>query len=261
MKIKFMSDLHLEFDNAEYMPQLEPDADVLILAGDITVGSKNWDWIERQLVLFPHVLMVTGNHEYYHQCMNVVDTFYMDMDAKHDNFHFFGKGRVKVIDDVRFIGATLWSDCFAVPGNAHHVQYGMNDFNLINKSDEVYTSSQSNRWDIESATLENRQTADFIRNVLSKDPYMMSVVFTHHAPSYNSVAECFAGNPLNAGYATNLHDIMESESAPNLWIHGHMHNSNQYVVGNTVVMSNPRGYYDYGPNSSFNHNKIVEVTR
>lgn len=61
MKIQIISDLHQEFG----MTDLSFDnADVVIIAGDVNLGTKGIDWIKSRISKKP-VIYVLGNHEYY----------------------------------------------------------------------------------------------------------------------------------------------------------------------------------------------------
>ena len=59
LRIHLLSDLHLEF--APFVPQVS-SADVVVLAGDIGVGSQGMQWAKE--VFDIPVLYVAGNHEY-----------------------------------------------------------------------------------------------------------------------------------------------------------------------------------------------------
>jgi len=48
---------------------------------------------------------------------------------------------------------------------------------------------------------------------------------------------------IHAAYASDLEAFVESCGAA-LWIHGHIHRRNQYRIGRTRVVCNPRGYPD-----------------
>jgi hypothetical protein len=61
MKLHILSDLHTEF--SDFSPP-GTDADVVVLAGDIGVGTGGIDWAKRQFS-DARVLYVPGNHEYY----------------------------------------------------------------------------------------------------------------------------------------------------------------------------------------------------
>jgi len=38
-----------------------------------------------------------------------------------------------------------------------------------------------------------------------------------------------------------------------MWCHGHIHESSRYMLGECMVVSNPRGYYDYEENLGFDN--------
>jgi hypothetical protein len=62
---------------------------------------------------------------------------------------------------------------------------------------------------------------------------------THHGPHRNSVHPRYAGDLLNAAFVSNLTPLVEQAD---LWIHGHVHDSFDYIVGRCRVVANPRGY-------------------
>ena len=65
MKIRVLSDLHLDFDDdhASFtVPELP--SDVVVIAGDVQLGSAGIDWIADRFGDVPK-LYVLGNHEFY----------------------------------------------------------------------------------------------------------------------------------------------------------------------------------------------------
>ena len=107
--------------------------------------------------------------------------------------------------------------------------------------------------------------SSFIAAALA-DPFDgTTVVITHHTPSPKSVHPRYAGDALNAAFSSNLEHLMIGSKAPALWIHGHTHDSYDYVVnGCTRVVANPRGYTGrYGAvgqeNALFNPGLVIEV--
>jgi Icc-related predicted phosphoesterase len=70
-----------------------------------------------------------------------------------------------------------------------------------------------------------------------------TVVVTHHAPSHRSLSKDVRTDPLAPAYASALDDFV-AQSGADLWIHGHTHIRCDYYLGNTRVISNPRGYKD-----------------
>jgi Icc-related predicted phosphoesterase len=82
----------------------------------------------------------------------------------------------------------------------------------------------------------------FIDSALKVDP-IKTVVVTHHLPHARSIPSRFHDDLLNAAYASDLSDVIES-GRPALWVHGHTHDSCDYQVGDTRIVCNPRGYDD-----------------
>jgi hypothetical protein len=67
-----------------------------------------------------------------------------------------------------------------------------------------------------------------------------TVVVTHHCPGWGSVAERYKKDWITPCFASDLVRLMGPPVS--LWIHGHTHDSFDYVVRGTRVICNPRGY-------------------
>ncbi len=232
MKILIYSDLHLEF--ADYCAPAA-DYDVVILAGDIHLGADGVHWARREFPDVP-VIYICGNHEYYR---GEIESVHQQLrEAAAGSQVRFCENETVRIDDIRFICATLWTD-FAVQGNKeiNMIQAGgmMNDYRLIR-----FGGSVLQPYDTECFHQASRQ---FLASELSAGAEGVSktVVVTHHAPSARSLVGKRVGDALCNAYASSL-DWMMHEFAPDLWIHGHTHESVDYRIGETRVISNPRGY-------------------
>ena len=84
-----------------------------------------------------------------------------------------------------------------------------------------------------------------------------NIVITHHAPSAQSLPLESTKDILNAAYASHLDDVIK-KYAPSLWVHGHVHKSNDYMIGETRVVSNSRGN-PYSLNPVFEDVFIVDI--
>jgi len=102
MKLHILSDLHTEF--ADFDPP-ETDANMVVLAGDIGVGSGGIQWAERWSPKVP-VIYVPGNHEFYGHDIRITDRLQA---VAPDNIHVLNND-VLELDGVRFLGSTLWTD-------------------------------------------------------------------------------------------------------------------------------------------------------
>ena len=277
MKIKVVSDLHLEFDDIS----LPVDgADVLILSGDIMLASPLHDFpadydntsivSKRQVQAmrfrnflkycsedFPHVIYIAGNHEFYN------GKFYQGLDTLREeclqfsNVHFLENNSV-TIDDTIFVGGTLWTDMMDFdPLTMMRSEQGMNDYHIIKNDRSGYRSINA----IDTIK-RHRKTLEYIGVVVDNAPADKKIVVVgHHAPSFQSVDVEYKNHPLNGAYATDLTDFILDRPKIKLWTHGHMHRYNDYMIGPTRIICNPRGYstYDYTEHTNWNINLIVEI--
>lgn len=258
MKVTYCSDLHL--DVGPVNPVL-PGGDVLILAGDtcevkemrknmidrngLGIVAPNPDRINtffREVAeLYEHVLIIAGNHEHYNY---VIDKTHQRMrDELPDNFHVMENDCFE-LDDVLFLGATLWTDMNrGDPMTIHAVKWGMNDFHVIRK---FRTPTDAVRFTPHDAILAHERTLDYFKTILEM-PHNLDkkvVVITHHAPTGQSVDQRYRNDFLmNGGYHSRLDDFILDHTQIKYWIHGHTHHPMDYMVGDyTRVLCNPRGY-------------------
>ena len=248
MKIKFLSDLHLEFGALEKDPDV---ADVLVLAGDVTTQNQV-DWINKQADRFEFVVYVLGNHEHYKQYIE--GTLAKTRAALASNVLLLENESV-TLKGKRFHGCTLWTDfdkhnVLTLDAADRRSPYdtGLNDFRYIRFKEGQY------RWTPESAY----RTHLASRKFLSDNVRPGDVVVTHHAPSYLSIGEHFYKDQLRGAYASDLTDLI-FDNEPVVWFHGHVHDNSDYTVGPTRVLCNPRGYVGHRLNPGFDLNAEVEL--
>jgi Icc-related predicted phosphoesterase len=264
MKLLVLSDLHIEFLPDGYrLPPIAADFDVVVLAGDIYRPLKrSLEWIaqERNGGAFKGrpVVFVPGNHEFY---KSHVARLMPDADdlARTLGISLLAPG-TSTIGNIRFIGATLWTD-YALNGNTHlakmTAQADLNDHRLIRFAD----GGRFARFTPSHAEMLHRRDRNFIVDQLADPHDGPTVIVTHHAPHRGSVAERYVGQPLTAAFASDLSPVIEKYQ-PELWIHGHDHGSHDYMVGRTRVLANEAGYPTQSgtwENPSFNPDLVVQV--
>lgn len=263
MKIRLMSDLHLEFAPIDLTPAGE---DIIILAGDICIHTLGAQIATKLAHGFDvPVLYVAGNHEYYRtEALSLVDHTWEglpeEIGKETDHNSTLKKGEstyfengCAVYEGVRFIGATLWTDMeFFGPDPLikYLVTRGMNDYRMI-------WSKNNHALNADMVIERHKESLAFIKDTLAEPFDGPTVVVTHHTPSALSVPEEFKENKITAGYSSRLEDFI-MDMKPALWIHGHTHTRFDYVVGDTRVVCNPRGYIPY-ENTGFDPNFIAVV--
>lgn len=260
MKIKLLSDIHLEgssFDSSQIAYDEKGKlVDVLILAGDISVYP---DLIDRHTYNIPEsvqVIYVPGNHEYEVKVFNNVVPNLQEM-FNFPNWHILNN-KTLVLGDVRFICSTLWSD-LKIDGNKGFLEnYEQAQLIIKKQETKVLDSHGSLReWGIEDMLKEFEVSCNFLESEINKPFDGQTVVVTHFAPSVLSAEKKYK----NKGFwVSNLEYLMEGVD---LWCHGHIHSSNNYKIGDTHILSNPRGHsvtYDLPQNVTFNKDLTVEVS-
>ncbi|KQK25301.1 phosphoesterase [Chryseobacterium aquaticum] len=232
MKIQIISDLHQEFGSTDLSFD---NSDVVVLAGDINLGTKGIEWIKTKILDKP-VIYILGNHEYYKG--SYPKTLNKIQDAAKNSNVFVLENSFVDIEDVRFHGATLWTD-FSIFGSP--IAYGsfcqtqMNDYKLIRR-DPSYSKMRT----IDIYKI-HQNSKFWLKESLENSKGMRNIVVTHHAPSLQSVPEHFKNDPVTSAYASNLEDFIE-EYQPLYWIHGHIHTPTRYKIGETEIICNPHGY-------------------
>ena len=286
MKIKVVSDLHLEFSDINI--KNDEGCDVLILSGDIMVavdmhdhpepantadqaaianstglGSRQIkaqrfrDFLKRCSFQFPYVIYVAGNHEFYNGKWSQSLTTLSDECAKFPNVYFLEAG-CKKINDVTFIGGTLWTDMNrGDPLTLHAVRDMMNDFRVIKKDLEGYTNLKP-----ADTVIRHRHMLGYIKQIVAERPDEKFVVVGHHAPSKISTHEQYANEHImNGAYSSDLSEFILDRPQIKLWTHGHTHHPFDYVIGETRIVCNPRGYESdgYSEDSGWDPNMVVEI--
>ena len=276
--MRFMSDLHLEFEPKRKgkvvtpftIPCFDTDAEtVLVLAGDVAVAKRKSDYqyfIKDVVSRFKHVIWIMGNHEHYKGSVHRSIAKILRAVGEHDNLSVV-ENEVVSIEDVDFICSTMWTD-FA---NANPIammkaqMLPINDYKKI----RTYVAETNNPgvkdnpyartiWPADTVRW-HRTAVNFITNAVADSSARVKVVVTHHGPSHQSVHTPYAADELNCAYVSPL-DMMIEALEPDYWIHGHIHFTNDYNIGRTNVISNPRGYCTEELNLQFDPEWTIDLS-
>lgn len=279
MKIALCSDLHLEFSDIEL--QNTENADVLILSGDICVAHslhdhpidkpvpadamkpgrnqsaayKYREFFKRVNDEFPNTIYCSGNHEFYHGRFPDAYDWLREEVKNYSNIHFLDKEQVE-IDGATFVGGTLWTDMNKNdPTTLQLIEGMMNDFRIIRNSQRNY-----GRFTPLDAVVHHRETLAYIKSVVDSDASKKYVVVGHHAPCALSIHETYKNEYyMNGGYHSDLSEFILDRPQIALWTHGHMHNPSDYMMGDTRIVCNPRGYKGHDPHADHFQLKFLEI--
>jgi predicted phosphodiesterase len=272
VRLLLLSDLHLELSDLRLSDHLR--FDVAVLAGDIVCpGHRMAEWVARSPVLrrARAVVAVAGNHEYF-DSVQQREALAMQRAAQASAappLHWLD-GTANVIDGVRFLGCTLWTD-FALridtdSGPVSDVQRGidvaqrcMADYRCITWA-EADSARPRPLTPQDTLRLHQAQRAWLARQLA--EPFAgPTVVVTHHGPHRGSLATRFAANWVSAAYMSELPESFFA--VPVLWVHGHTHSSHDYRIGNCRIVCNPRGYQTADmplpENPGFNADLVVDL--
>lgn len=236
MKLHILSDLHLEF--APFRPMddwpLHVDCDVVVLAGDICPGVRGVQWAQQAFSDKP-VIYVPGNHEAYGTVLSE-NLKALRAEAAGSNVHVLNNEEC-IIDGVRFLGATLWTD-FEVEGETWRdialvrAKTAIHDFIAIYSAEGApFTPYQSKELHVESLV--------WLKMKLAEPFPGETVVVTHHGCSRQSIHRRWSRSLLNCAFTSDLEYLL---GRCKLWVHGHTHDSFDYEVDGSRVLVNPRGY-------------------
>ena len=284
MKIKLVSDLHLEFSDINIVN--DQDYDVLILGGDIMVAQdlhdhpemdygmysnvnleglgrrqrkaqQYRDFLKRCSFQFPHVIYIMGNHEFYHGKFYGAIDYMREECAKYPNVYMLEQD-TKIIDDVVFVGGTLWTNMNKRdPLTMHAIEGMMNDFRIIRNDYRSYACMSAL-----DVAVRHDKTLAYIKLIVQEHKDKRCVVVGHHSPSFQSCHEQYGNDHLmNGGYHSDLSEFILDHPQIVLWTHGHTHHPFDYMIGNTRVVCNPRGYQNdgYSEDTGWNPNILLEI--
>jgi hypothetical protein len=278
--------VHLEFGDLDIVNT--DSAEVLILGGDICVAAdldmrdrrqtelgcaryrseRFHEFFERCAANFPHVIYILGNHEYYH------GDFATELDQlrrklAHLNNLYILEREVRVIGDVTFIGGTLWSDMNNQDAlTLYHMRTMMNDFRVIRNSttpvnfrtQEGEFRTRVGKFMPEDAVAEHVKMKQYIQSVVQGNHDRKYVVVGHHAPSRQSTHEMYAHDTImNGGFSSDMDEFIQDHPQIRLWTHGHTHHEFDYMIGQTRVVCNPRGYIGHEQQATQWQLKTVDI--
>lgn len=258
MKIQYVSDLHLE----RYEPSdmdvvfdklIKPVGDILVICGDLAVIKITKEVLEKFFRYFSpkfkDIIIINGNHEFYSS--SFLETFlYLEKFFKNlnlPNIHYLENDEY-ILDDVVFLGTTLWSDIRAAKEFRVFlsIQLSISDYSQIWKIDEAYAEHGYTKYmniKVNDTQFLFDQNVKWLEENLEKYKDRTIVVLTHHLPSFKLVHKKYEGDIINYAFASNLDYLFEKYPNILYWICGHTHSSQDIMINKTRCVINPAGYF------------------
>jgi len=267
MKLQLLSDLHLEVHPHFEVPPA-PGADLLVLAGDIgsyQAGSRLEDSLFGLARFSPRhgwptpVLYTPGNHEYDNDDYDAVHARLREACAKLDIQWL--ESETLLIDGVRFMGSTLWSDFDALVDPREPMTAQLKKRGKAMRAANYYletcgTTRGGQAFLAEAVREQALACQQWLRAALAEPHDGSTVVETHFAPSLASADPRYGLTPGTAGFCNSLDELLPHAQ---LWLHGHLHCAFDYVKNGCRVVANPLGYRRKGEQEGFRPQMLIEV--
>jgi predicted phosphodiesterase len=274
INIQLLSDLHLE-THPHFVPEVAPTADILVLAGDVgsyQPGSMLMDHADadfglarfsprRDLAAWPvPVFFVPGNHEY--------DG--MPFEEAHERLQetcerlqiIWLQQRVHVVNGVRLIGCTLWSDFEALVPQQGPLTQQLKAREKAERAANFYlrktgTTFKGEAFLSDAVRAQALDDQAWLAQTLSEPFLGPTVVVTHFAPTLKSADPRYGLTPGTAGFCNALDHLLPKA---NLWLHGHLHCAQDYVHMGCRVVANPLGYARKNEQLAFEPQKTLRIS-
>jgi predicted phosphohydrolase len=246
MKLRYLSDLHLEFIKphqiAKFIRQIPVNnpEEICILAGDIGsphIGTNYDTFMNLISKSFTKTFVIAGNHEYYHTKKTMEETNqYLDEYFKQFPNISYLNNQCEIYQGTRFIGTTLWSHITNPMYEINDV-YSIPDFNYV----------KYNRL--------HRMSVDFLEDALNSTAEDC-VVITHHVPSPNLTDVKYKTSkmlPYNQWFHCDMESLMSSyQEKIKCWVYGHTHTPSSQIIQGVPCVCNPIGYPNENKKVDFN---------
>ena len=252
MRVHVLSDLHLERAPLD-LGEVDAEADVVVLAGDTHVGTRGIDWARAWAAGRP-VLYIAGNHEFYGGSLpGVIDD--MRSAADGSGIHVLENDEV-VLDGVRFLGCTLWSDFNFDGPERREASMRLSERVVNDYSHITFGPTGRTLQPADTRTL-HFSSRTWLADRLSQRFDGTTVVITHHQPIIRMKPDNAVLRSLAGAFVSDVTELMDGDRA-RLWIYGHTHRAADLDVNGTRVLSNPRGYPDQ-PVAEFDPALVVNI--
>lgn len=274
MNIQLLSDLHLE-TNPHFAATPAPGADLLVLAGDIGSYQQRKDgssmsepdWGLQRFSPLPAfagwpvpVVFVPGNHEY--------DA--LDVDEAHRalrqacdrlGIHWLERETL-VLDGVRLIGTTLWSDYDALPvADPTSLTQRLAQREKAFRAANFYLRKMAGQrhgalFDAAAMRSLGLECQQWLRQALDLPFDGTTVVITHFAPTLHSADPRYGLSPGTAGFCNGLDELLDKAD---WWLHGHLHCPQDLQVGRCRIVANPLGYAEKDEQAAFDPLRMITI--
>ena len=237
-------------------PRLGPDiasirgVDLVLIAGDTWAGAKAVDYADKVAAYCGcPVVMIAGNHEFYGADITATLAIMAAAATRtNDRVRFLDDGHTDIVIGecrVAVLGSLFWTD-YRLNGIERQVESmiaaksGLSDHLYITMGGRPFTPA-------DALALHERSRAWLAEAVrIAKIEADIVIVMVHHGVVPDANAEAYRGGILSPAFASDISEEISAWGA-DLVVSGHTHHPLDIIVGNTRVVSAPRGYIGTEP--------------
>ena len=268
MKIRLVSDLHIDINKTMNFGFLSEEQDLLLVAGDIAGGYKEESKMVEKLP--SPCICIGGNHLGY----NRPSKYFFDEFGFPANYgtkewcikelrnsdgpkYYLENEWIEFGGKIIYAG-TMYTD-FRLYGKEHEkickdtAEIWMNDFKYV-YTDCIYQGQRTVKPVFADDYIAwHKKFMRGLRKCL-KETEGDVIVLAHFAPSLKSISKTYInqrpsfsqpGYWLNGGYAVDLEKFLKKNSRIKLFCHGHVHSPFDYMIGECRVVAAPYGYFGH----------------
>ena len=274
MNILVVSDLHVDINetfNFGFMKD-KTEKDAIIIAGDISGSVETHIQYLNKLkdIVDCPIIAIAGNHLGYDFYRNgckqedLLDVSISTLQKESNSNLFFLHNEYVDVGDYIIFGGPMYTD-FKLYDNEilgmTCAKEWMNDFRCVHiydvTTDEVRSILPMDyiKWFEQFKAALKKCIEETTKDI---------IVVTHFAPSIKSISSKYNSGiykELNPSYASNMEDFIKENPRIKLWVHGHMHDSFDYKIGQCYIICEPYGYFhekEYPPIEY--HGRVIEMS-
>ncbi len=156
---------------------------------------------------------------------------------------------MKEIGNYYVIFSTLWSEI--EHNKLNLISSVFNDFRMIKNEKNMLNADTYN-------TL-HKKSNEYIAGELLKYQGKKNIVVSHHIPTLKNYPSKYLDSEINSCFVSENRDLILNYE-PDYWIYGHHHhNTNQFQIGKTILLTNQLGYIQKKEHAGFNRAKIIPL--
>lgn len=248
-----ISDIHLEFrknkiksfqfflpqPNLDQLKLYAPYETCLLIAGDLGYPNHKIysDFLRFCKQRFDHIILTSGNHEYYKQNGTYVTTQTIDdkiqQVCKDIGCHYLQKSTTFIQlknRTIHFAGCTFWSE---IPTDKQSIaECNMNDFLHIMTPNFKF-------WKCKEFNETHQDHLNWLQKVLDEEK--IDIVLTHHLPTFDLISSGYKNSDFNCCYASESLRALNIDKVK-FWVCGHSHEYTKLIRNETTFLLNPLGY-------------------